>query len=184
MDDEPFRTGADLLDFLNEHARWMVWENVPGCLSTNGGRDFGAFLGGLGDIGYGFAYRVLDAQYIRVESHPRAVPQRRRRVFVVGYLGDWRPPAAVLIERESLRRHTPPSREAGWRGRRAQRAPTEAERLQGFPDSYTRIPYRGKDAEDCPDGPRYKALGNSMAVPVMAWIGERIARLEAMEGAA
>ena len=72
-----------------------------------------------------------------------------------------------------------------WHGMAVRRiTPTEAERLQGFPDSYTRIPYRGKDAEDCPDGPRYKALGNSMAVPVMAWIGERIARLEAMGGAA
>ena len=52
--------------------------------------------------------------------------------------------------------------------------PTECERLQGFPDNYTRISWRGKDAEKCPDGPRYKALGNSMAVPVMRFIGERI----------
>lgn len=54
--------------------------------------------------------------------------------------------------------------------------PTECERLQGFPDGHTRIPWRGKPAEECPDGPRYKALGNSMAVPVMRWIGARIAR--------
>ena len=53
--------------------------------------------------------------------------------------------------------------------------PLECERLQGFPDNYTRIPYRGKPSGDCPDGPRYKAIGNSMAVPVMRWIGERIA---------
>ena len=53
--------------------------------------------------------------------------------------------------------------------------PLECERLQGFPDNHTRIPYRGKPAEECPDGPRYKAIGNSMAVPVMRWIGERIA---------
>ena len=52
--------------------------------------------------------------------------------------------------------------------------PRECERLQGFPDDHTLIPWRGKDASQCPDGPRYKALGNSMAVPVMAWIGERI----------
>jgi len=52
--------------------------------------------------------------------------------------------------------------------------PIECERLQGFPDDYTKIPYRGKPAEKCPDGPRYKACGNSMAVPVMRWIGERI----------
>lgn len=56
--------------------------------------------------------------------------------------------------------------------------PTECERLQGFPDGWTRIPYRGKPAEECPDGPRYKALGNSMAVPVMRWIGERIWKAE------
>ena len=56
--------------------------------------------------------------------------------------------------------------------------PRECERLQGFPDDYTMIPWRKKQAEDCPDGPRYKALGNSMAVNCMAWIGERIAALE------
>lgn len=56
--------------------------------------------------------------------------------------------------------------------------PVECERLQGFPDQYTAIPWRGKDAENCPDGPRYKALGNSMAVPVMRWIGERIDAIE------
>ena len=52
--------------------------------------------------------------------------------------------------------------------------PRECERLQGFPDDWTLIPYRGKPAEDCPDGPRYKAIGNSMAVPVMKWIFERM----------
>jgi DNA (cytosine-5)-methyltransferase 1 len=86
--------------------RWVVWENVPGVLSSDGGRDFGAFLGLLGELGYGFAYRVLDAQHF-------GVPQRRRRVFVVGYLGDWRPAAAVLFESESLRGDSPPRREAG-----------------------------------------------------------------------
>lgn len=55
--------------------------------------------------------------------------------------------------------------------------PRECERLQGFPDGYTDVTYRNKPAAD---GPRYKALGNSMAVPVMAWIGRRIADLEAM----
>lgn len=53
--------------------------------------------------------------------------------------------------------------------------PVECERLQGFPDNHTLICWRGKDADECPDGPRYKAIGNSMAVPVMRWIGERIA---------
>jgi DNA (cytosine-5)-methyltransferase 1 len=85
--------------------RWIVWENVPGVLSSNGGRDFGTFLAALGKIGYGFAYRVLDAQYF-------GVAQRRRRVFVVGYLGDWRRAAAVLFERESLSGHPAPSRKS------------------------------------------------------------------------
>jgi DNA (cytosine-5)-methyltransferase 1 len=57
--------------------------------------------------------------------------------------------------------------------------PRECERLQGFPDDWTLIPWRKRDASDCPDGPRYKALGNSMAVNCMAWIGERIAAREA-----
>jgi DNA (cytosine-5)-methyltransferase 1 len=52
--------------------------------------------------------------------------------------------------------------------------PVECERLQGFPDNYSQIPWKGKPADQCPDGPRYKACGNSMAVPVMRWIGERI----------
>ena len=334
--------------------RWIVWENVPGVLSSSGGRDFGAFLGGLGELGYGWAYRVLDAQFF-------GVPQRRRRVFVVGHLGDWRRAAAVLFEPASLRGDSPPSREARerianalterpdrgggnsegqrlvasstsgngyWRegigalrgreqdshenlvaptisartrgggglgtdfdcdggliagtlqanyadkwgldnqhvdagcpnfvthslradgfdasedgtgrgtpliaatlrsggstprshgkrsgtdrdtlvafdpqgsgkqttlgascegigalgttktpaiaGRSAVRrlTPSECERLQGFPDDYTLTPYRGKPAAD---GPRYKALGNSMAVPVVRWIGERICKMD------
>lgn len=56
--------------------------------------------------------------------------------------------------------------------------PRECERLQGFPDDWTLIPYRNKSADLCPDGPRYKACGNSMAVPVMRWIGERIEMVE------
>ena len=318
--------------------RWIVWENVPGVLSSNRGRDFGTFLGALAELGYGFAYRVLDAQYF-------GVAQRRRRVFVVGYLGDWRRAAEVLFEPESLHRDSPPSRKTrqevtetagtlastggglsrpagnaneldfcvvagtlkGGSGKRgypdpadsietmtlspAVRAkansshrgdseayvpdispaikardhkgpssdgdgdgaaiitatypintqiamrhealgrstgfgigenndpsftlqanhshavahtltkrsdgspdgtgrgynvttqgmsvrrltPRECERLQGFPDDYTLIPWKNKPASGCPDGPRYKALGNSMAVPVMRWIGKRIA---------
>lgn len=91
---------------------WLVWENVPGVLSSGEGRDFGAFLGGLAELGYGFAYRVLDAQYVRVDGFGRAVPQRRRRVFVVGHSGDWRRAAAVLFEHESLSGYPAPSREA------------------------------------------------------------------------
>ena len=274
--------------------KWLVWENVPGVLSSNRGRDFGTFLGALAELGYGFAYRVLDAQYF-------GVAQRRKRVFVVGYLGDWKRAAAVLFERESLSGHPAPSRQtrekvagtvttrsgsggggglgtdeacAGYlqpawpakvastlnaafaekqgledqhinggaplfvpqstgpltagmgkgprgtegvesnhviafpaemSGTQAASAknispalsvkhttalasdmqvrrltPTECERLQGFPDNYTQIPYRNKPAESCPDGPRYKAMGNSMAVPVMRWIGERINMVEAL----
>ena len=88
--------------------KWVLWENVPGVLSIDGGRAFGSFLGGLAELGYGFAYRVLDAQHF-------GVPQRRRRVFVVGHLGDWRRAAAVLFERESLRGDPAPSRQEGER---------------------------------------------------------------------
>ena len=76
--------------------KWIVWENVPGVLSSGGGRDFGSFLGALVELGYGFAYRVCDAQHF-------GVPQRRRRVFVVACLGDWRAAAEVLSLREGLR---------------------------------------------------------------------------------
>ena len=269
--------GNLMLTFLaiaeRHRPRWIVWENVPGVLSSNGGRDFGTFLGALAELGYGWAYRVLDAQWF-------GVAQRRRRVFVVGHLGDWQRAAQVLFERESVRRDSPPSREkrkdttgstgdglarcvtagemkrqdwetcnmvaqpvafrdpcptltakmqgsSGWAPqnedahlvgvalpvvyeRHDQDArvkevsvaptlhsksdntcdlpmvqaamqvrrltPTECERLQGFPDNFTNIPWRKKD--EAPDGPRYKALGNSMAVPCMKWIGERIAKCD------
>ena len=85
--------------------KWFVWENVPGVLSSNGGRDFGSFLGAVAELGYGWAYRVLDAQYF-------GVAQRRRRVFVVGHFGDYQRAAAVLFEPESLRGDSPPSRKA------------------------------------------------------------------------
>ena len=251
---------------------WVVWENVPGVLSSNRGRDFGTFLGMLGELGYGFAYRILDAQFY-------GVAQRRRRVFVVGHLGDWRRAASVLFEPESLCWYPKPSRKkreeiagsaafcfeprspdgyarvignisptlnrmgGGQRepciafpaqmsgtqvaktknlspalcarnqtaiafepgimsrdgghvyqeiagtlrkepgdnmmavqsGQEVRRlTPRECERLQGFPDDWTLVPFRGKPAAD---GPRYKAIGNSMAVPVMHWIGERIKKV-------
>ena len=248
--------------------RWVVWENVPGVLSSGGGRDFSSILGALAELGYGWAYRVLDAQYW-------GVAQRRRHVFVIGYLGGWQRAAAVLFDTESVRGNTPPRREAGEEvagvlssrasgggggpgagtdeaasgylqavQRPATVAPTlnthfsdkqgledqhvnggcglfvpspvlafspqsggdmrglelrdtvqlqthqvpgicstvarrltprECERLQGFPDDYTLVPHRGKPAKDTP---RYKALGNSMAVPVVRWIGERIQAVE------
>lgn len=279
--------------------RIVVWENVPGVLNTKDNA-FGQLLGTLGELGYrDLAYRVLDAQFFRVA-------QRRRRVFVVGHLGEGFRSAAVLFEPDGLRWDHPSSREKRESLTRAakQRAaeggcdcltpwdtqtariygsdgvwptlsansdksglnrqavlvsqpcytiagniigrddkngghqlgvvdandngaftlntadrhavlaivcmaddnanaaidfdmcgslkvggsapavtdgytvrrltPRECERLQGFPDDHTLIPYRGKKAEECPDTPRYKALGNSMAVPVMAWIGRRL----------
>ena len=274
MDDDRGQLAIRFIELLEQiRPRWVVWENVPGVLSSNGGRDFGAFLARLGQCGYGFAYRVLDARHF-------GVPQRRRRVFVVGHSsGDWRCAAAVLFEQESLYRNTPPRPKAGqsiagtigggsgscsWcpdvaapcsasgppysrpgnersecdayvahlaptlkgQGKGSGRAepsdgnghgliafgwnksacqtlrvgdttdalqgsptsnpavmsgasvrrltPTECERLMGFPDGYSMIPYRGKPADQCPDSPRYAALGNSMAVPVMRWIGQRI----------
>lgn len=282
---------------------WFLWENVPGALSSEGGEAFRQLLSEMDELGYGMAWRVLDAQFF-------GVPQRRRRLFLVGRLGV-EPPVEVLIEPESMRGDLVPSREkrqeltarasggagscgfgykvskgAGSIGYGEEIAPTllsgrndaaalvpvafaqntrdevrlvngdgslsgalaaqpgmkqttcvcetantksnglgvsesdvmktldtnnsgavayractqygdkvagsapivssgyvvrrltprECERLQGFPDDWTLIPYRGKPAEECPDGPRYKAMGNSMAVPVMRWIGERIAK--------
>jgi DNA (cytosine-5)-methyltransferase 1 len=97
-------TYVGLLDHFKPE--WFIWENVPGVLSSNQGQDFSAFLSALAYIGYGFAYRVLDAQYF-------GVPQRRRRVFVVGYLGDWKPPAEVLFESESLSGNPKSSRKKG-----------------------------------------------------------------------
>jgi len=212
--------------------KWMVWENVVGALSSNGGRDFGSLLGGLGQLGYWWAYRVLDSKHF-------GIPQRRRRVFVVANLRNRNFATAVLFDSASLRgipkevgKQNASSPSVGnevrclgcgviWQpdggleccpvcgamqswaadicgtltdgahmggGLNGQDAtsgrllvhaglprritPRECERLMGFPDDYTNIPWRNKP--ESPDGPRYKALGNSMAVPVMRWIGERI----------
>lgn len=83
---------------------WVVIENVPGLLSSNAGRDMGTILRALGNLGYWWAYRVVDAQYF-------GVPQRRRRVFIVGHLRERAAPATVLFEPESLRGDSPPRRE-------------------------------------------------------------------------
>jgi DNA (cytosine-5)-methyltransferase 1 len=92
LDDERGQLAIRFTRILNRtRPRWLVWENVPGVLQSSGGQDFAAFLTSLGKCGYGIAYRVLDAQYF-------GVPQRRRRLFVVGHYRDWRPAAAVLFD--------------------------------------------------------------------------------------
>jgi DNA (cytosine-5)-methyltransferase 1 len=128
LDDPRGHLALEYLRIIREsRARWMVYENVPGLLSSANGDDFAAFLSaatgwdidapadGWKNSGivparsgthHGVAWRILDAQYF-------GVPQRRRRVFIVGYLGDWRRAAAVLLERHSLSGNSPPRREAG-----------------------------------------------------------------------
>ena len=103
---------------------WVIWENVPGVLSSSGGRDFGSFLGALASIGYGFAYRVLDAQYF-------GVPQRRRRVFVIAHSsGDSRRAAEVLFEPESLRGNPPKSRASGQAATRGSASSVDTNGIQ------------------------------------------------------
>ena len=250
--------------------RWLLFENVPGLLSsasheapsagsppddlqpgeeriieddyeTDEGSDFGYFLSALLELRYSLSYATLDAQYF-------GLAQRRDRLFVVGSLGDWCGPSAVLFDLESLSGNPAPSREKGkgvagtisartegggglgtdfdlggglvtdpsWTGerepqggqrhlhpnhvtlpqrggaksnRRGERdirgmtavrrlTPLECTRLQGFADDFfDHVLYRGKPPAD---GPIYKALGNSMAVPVIAWIGKRIAQVDAI----
>jgi DNA (cytosine-5)-methyltransferase 1 len=184
---------------LRLRPRWIVWENVPGVLSSNSGRDFGSILSALAELRYGWAYRILDAKYF-------GVPQSRRRLFVVGCLGNPTAAGAVLFEPQGMcrdsseardQREATPARVApsirsnvpkyaltlcsrnpqnndptvmqiiieGDRVRRL--TPLEYERLQGLPDGHTAI-------LGAADTPRYTAVGNSMAVPVMRWIGRRI----------
>jgi len=267
--------------------RWIIWENVTGVLSLHRGKAFETLLRGLAECGYHASWRVLDSQYVRVDGYPRAVPQRRNRVFLVGHSSDWRYPAQVLLEPESLRWSAAPGRQAfegnperdaggagtgsvpdvanvltnrmhkgvnttmdegqtmipvdvedvsyaltsgmhhsanrvpseqgtlvpvGFDSKRhghqegvapALRAmghsgshanaggqmavahgtmirrlmPIECERLQGLPDDWTNIPWRGRD--HAPDGPRYKAIGNAWAVPVGRWVARRIEMVEA-----
>ena len=217
--------------------QWVIWENVPGVLSIGKGYDFASFIAGLEKCGYGWAYRVLDAQYF-------GVPQRRRRVFVVGHSDNRTDLAAkVLFEPEEHRvsfkagngkkKEITGTLTAGFgergfdcdtiltnqfavesytlssfaqykegvgtlkasggdfgggsetiikEGKNIRRlTPLECERLQGFPDNWTQIEWNGKPKDQCPDSHRYKAIGNSMAVPVMRWIGERIKRVEKIE---
>ena len=103
---------------------WVVWENVPGVLSSNGGRDFGSFIGALASIGYGFAWRCLDAQHF-------GVPQRRRRIFFVGHSsGDSRRAAEVLFEPESLRGDSPKSNRKGQKSTSSPASSTDANGIQ------------------------------------------------------
>jgi len=120
------------LDFIRlayeSGCKWIVWENVPGVFSSRGGGDFATFLSllsgteiaipkeGFSSAGfvcndrrdrYGLAWRVLDAQFTRVSGFPFGIPQRRRRVFVVGYFGDWTRAAKVLLEPDRLQWDTP-----------------------------------------------------------------------------
>ena len=205
--------------------RWVVWENVPGVLSSGKGRDFGSLVGALAELGYQLAYRVLDAQFY-------GVAQQRRRVFLIGHLGGAGINRAekVLFDSEGgfWAAPPPPARgesplaglacgppEGRWkssssevsycllasgtgRGRNIcsetflsddclgtrKLMPVEWERLMGFPDDYTLVPYRARPAALCPDGPRYKALGNAIVVPLLRWIGERIAAVDALPAAA
>ena len=116
--------------------KWFIWENVPGVLSSNGGRDFGSFLGAVAELGYGWSYRVLDAQYF-------GVAQRRRRVFVVGHLGIWEPAAKVLFESDCLRRDTKKSKKA--RERTSYPIADSAGTLQARD-------YKGVNSDDAADG--------------------------------
>ncbi len=218
--------------------RWFIFENVPGLLSSAGGRNFAALLGQVEQCGYGWAYRTIDSRYF-------GLAQCRRRLFLIGYRspvgnpGDWRPAAAVLFDASCLQQHSPTGRgtqsntpgttEEGigerstfsfqprigrcGRGRpstvvpalagsnagatsdsrpcvvifdhKADKSivrrltPRECERLQGFPDDYTLVPFQAKPLTDTQ---RYQLLGNSMPVPVIRWIGRRIATVDALIG--
>lgn len=101
-----------IIDELNPV--FSLWENVPGAFSSNGGADFIWFVNRCAESGYAMAWRVLDAQYTMTEEFPRAVPQRRRRIWLVGYRGnDWRVPARILFEPERELTDNPPVRIPG-----------------------------------------------------------------------
>ena len=126
---------------------WFIWENVPGVLSSNGGRDFASILGAFTKIGFNCAWRVLDSQFF-------GVPQRRRRVFVVGHIRDWRSAAAVLFEPEGLSGNTKPSSEKGKENSRDLGKGVKGFDMRGFGDygegktSSTLKKRDGKDATD------------------------------------
>lgn len=115
LNDERSAIALSYIRLLKEmQPRFFVWENVPGVFSTNNGNDFKEFLKKINEIGYCCAWRVLDAQFCRVDGFPRAIPQRRRRVFVVGYFGEeWEYPAEILFEPEIVSWDNPPKRVKG-----------------------------------------------------------------------
>lgn len=95
-------------------ARWLLWENVPGAFTSAGGKDFMWFCYRIMEAGYSIAWRTLDAQYVRVDTHPRAVPQRRRRIWLVAYKGtDWRVPCSAIFEPIKALGSEPPIRTVG-----------------------------------------------------------------------
>jgi DNA (cytosine-5)-methyltransferase 1 len=116
--------------------KWCIWENVPGVLSSGKGRDFGAFLGALGELGYGWAYRVLDAQNF-------GVAQRRRRVFVVGCFGGWESAAKVLFESDSLSGNIAKGR-SSWK-----ETTTDAGISTQLCGPLTARDYKGISSDDC-----------------------------------
>ena len=193
--------------------RWIVWENVPGVLSINNGKDFATILQKMVDSGYGVCYRMLDARFF-------GLPQNRKRIFVVGHSGDdWQSAAAVLFERKtpdynSAGDDKPEGRipvctvrnagnanargvvvaesvgEAGASDLRGfeleegeksseqllrRLTPAEEERRMGFSGKWTALP-------NASDSDRYAAIGNSMAIPVMRWIGEGIQIVDQIQG--
>lgn len=93
---------------------FILYENVPGIFSSNSGRDFIWFVYKMMNAGYSIAWRTLDAQYCMTDVHPRAVPQRRRRLWLIGYKGDdWRIPARVVFEPQTALGEDPPKRIPG-----------------------------------------------------------------------
>lgn len=218
--------------------QWILWENVTGALSSGEGEDFASLITGMVECGYGIAWRVLDTRGF-------GIPQGRRRLFVLGYRGNWRPAFAALHEQGSLFGHPEAGRSAadrsaaaiaGSAGKRAEDgqaglgeiagffrmlkfgkyAPdiyastmkardhkdatdlivhrmqnglfarklsiSEREKLMGFPVGWTNVSWKGRPA---PESLRVHALGNSMVVPVMEWLIDRIDLIEGiMKGGA
>lgn len=125
----------------------------------------------------GWAPYNEDAHLVASVTQPLAFDARQRDVCVTGDRTHALKAEGADASEDGTGRGTPivPS---GMSVRRL--TPTECERLQGFPDGHTAIPWKGKPISECPDGPRYRALGNSMAVNVMRWIGRRIEMVDAL----